>query len=317
MARSTPRSASVRSEITATKKEKPAKLTYDERGLWIRKVGKETTDEFILRVTKIPIAMTKEERLTENNPFRPDKKSDSVSVQSPLLSKFVNDPNDPRSLSSVAKLIQNDENESLYYFTQDGQQFAGFKGDKNSVRANFSGSQENEFFKAQGISIHNHPTQDLTFSPPDIASYIRSNQEEMIVVSPNYAYSLRRDPKSTKQIERGVGFSALGDLKFYLTEKGENIARDFYSKMYNEKEILATKKLLMQYGVNRKDPVTGVSTRKYGDEGVEPSPYTVMRMHYEICVKDVAKKNGFIYTKYSIPNPKKNEQKQTTKQPAE
>jgi hypothetical protein len=75
---------------------------------------------------------------------------------------------------------------------------------------------------------------------------------------------------------------------------------DYDKAFYSEKRIAETKKLVMQYGWGRTDPVTKVKTKMYGDEG-EPSYGLIMKTHGERVMREIATKYGLIYTKYALP----------------
>ena len=183
--------------------------------------------------------------------------------------------------------------ETLFFYNPQGEQTGkaiSHSSDQNAVAPDLN--DQRRFVRSGGVAVHNHPEVDHTFSGPDFKAWLTTNNQEMMVVSPNFAFSLRYAP-DTKVKRPPTGKQNHSDFP-------AQVMAEYDKAFYDPQKIAETKKLVMQYGWGRKDPATGVKTKMYGDEG-EPSSGLVLKTHGERVVRELAKKYGFIYTKYTLP----------------
>lgn len=273
------------------------KLAYDGNGTRVKKVGDEEPLDFFKRAVSLKINMSKEERQEGNPDWNPTSKVYSTQgkfqPQDPTLTNFKNDPADPLSLHSAVMALRNNKFETLFFYNPAGEQAGkaiSHSSDQNMVTTDLN--DQRRFVRSGGVSVHNHPEIDMTFSGPDLKAWITTNNQEMMVVSPNFAFSLRYGPDTTvKRAPNG---------KQNSESTAQQMQTDYDKAFYSEKRIAETKKLVMQYGWGRTDPVTKVKTKMYGDDG-EPSLGLVMKTHGERVMREIASKYGLIYTKYALP----------------
>ena len=203
------------------------------------------------------------------------------------LTGFVNELNDPESLSATLAW-KNNNFETMALFSPDGKRIGTFVGKETSVTIPVDASTA--IVRANGISIHNHPRADLSFSGPDLYNWLQDNYREMIVISPKFAYSIKHTDTS-----RSVppGRRDFGQLP-------SRVQDDFERILYSPKALAETKLLVGRYGWNAKNKVTGEVEKRYGDTHDLPGGI-VVTAHMERAIKYVAKKYGFEYTKYPLP----------------
>jgi hypothetical protein len=273
------------------------KIGYDAKDLRVLTVNGEPVFDSLDKSTAVKISMTKEERIEGNPDWNPTPKVYStqgkLQPQDPTLVNFKNDPNDPQSLHSAVMALRGNKHETLYFYNPQGEQTGkaiSHSSDQNAVAPDLN--DQRRFVRSGGVAVHNHPQIDMTFSGPDFKAWLTTNNQEMMVVSPNFAFSCRYAP-DTKVKRPPTGKQNHSDFP-------AQVMAEYDRAFYDPQKIAETKKLVMQYGWGRTDPVTKVKTKMYGDEG-EPSHGLVLKTHGERIVRELAKKYGFIYTKYTLP----------------
>ena len=268
------------------------KLDFD--GIRVSKVNGEDVQAFYARVLDTKVPMSKEERIDTAPDWNPTPKVYStqgqLKPQSATFADFKNDPNDPNSMHKLVNGLRGNKFETLFMFNPDGSLLAKATSQKDNQAVAPDLNDQRRFIRSAGLSVHNHPEIDMTFSGPDLYSWLTSNNPEMMVVSPNFAFSMSHGD-STQKAPKGKQ-----DNSSYPKE----VQADFEKAYYSERGILETKKLVQRYGWARTNKETGVKTKVYGDEA-EPSSGLVLKTHAERCIRAIAQKYGFKYTKYALP----------------
>jgi hypothetical protein len=281
------------SEVLANSDKVALKLSRTRRGTGpVAKINGEPAEVFFNRALNEPIQMTAADRFPEGS-VREWKHTDRVFSTAGKLTVlsdmpgFVNDPNDPESLHATLAW-RNNSFETMAFFTDTGKRIGTWGGNENSVET--PGEAVLELSRSNGISVHNHPNADITFSGPDIRNWVEANNQEMIVISPKFAYSIRHTDKSRRVPPGRPDF----------TDHGDRVADYFERMLYNPAALAETKLLVGRHGWNAKNKQTGEVEKRYGDTH-QPPNNLVCIAHMERCMKQVAKKFGFEYVKYPLP----------------
>lgn len=100
-----------------------------------------------------------------------------------------------RNILGIERAYRNNKDETLHIYTPQGDLVRSIGGEGAQVRYRRSDVPENS------IMMHNHPRSIGTtgirrignsFSPEDISSAIAANASEIRVVTPTYAFSIKR-----------------------------------------------------------------------------------------------------------------------------
>lgn len=279
-----------RSEVMADESLRLTKK-YGDRGVVTEVNGKASNDFFNAELAK-KVSMTAADRMPEGS-VRPWKHTDRVfssngNKLAPLAKELAGFANEGQDSLAATLAWRNNDFETMAFFDSSGKRLGTFSGEKTSVV--IPGDAVVQLTRANGISIHNHPRADLTFSAPDLQNWLEGNYQEMMVISPKFAYSIRHGANSRKTPAGRADYSQFP----------EKVATEFDKILYSPKAIAETKLLVGKYGWNRKSKSTGVVEKVYGDTA-EPAGHLVVTAHMERAMMHIAKKYGFEYTKYPLP----------------
>jgi len=237
---------------------------------------------------RLTVKMSAEER-TGNPSWYPD--SDLMEKElggeiKPLTNpNFKNEGED--SMHKLAMSWRKNEFESIAFFTKDGK----FLGKTQSAfddphRVEVPNRLAYRLSKEDGVSIHNHPQSDLSFSHTDIQTWLQENVSEMMVVSKNFIYSIRQKEDNSG---RGapVGKRDTGPRPY-------QIAKEFIDSLGDEAEIRKTVDSIARAGWIEK------GKKVYGDEGGVPKQI-VPFAHWNRMLQNLSEKHGFVYKVYRLP----------------
>ena len=155
-----------------------------------------------------------------------------------------------RNILARENNIRNNRDESLHYFDASGTELARLQGKGTSVRA------PKGFVDPQGAIItHNHPRAigrvgimaiGNSFSSTDIMTAVRTDAQEMRVVTPTYTFSMRRP-------SQGWGATAAQVKKEYSAadRKVKKLMNNYISKQGWSADAINRATVLHWHMVNR------------------------------------------------------------------
>jgi len=129
-----------------------------------------------------------------------------------------------KTIEQAIQKIRFDKVENIYIF-KNGKQIRRFKGDSNKVSID-----ENHLFELENSSIiHNHPSGS-SFSIEDVKAITKFKAKELILVTHNHIYTLKRPP-----LGWNINFdneNIINNINTYY-----NLASDEMDKMISKNEI--------------------------------------------------------------------------------
>ncbi|MEX2513514.1 MAG: hypothetical protein WD398_11455 [Cyclobacteriaceae bacterium] len=122
-----------------------------------------------------------------------------------------------KSIRQAIQKIRFEKEEYLYVF-KNGKQFRRYRGEKSYVNIPLE-----YLFELKDTSlVHNHPS-DTTFSLDDVQSAVKYNVRELLVVTKQYVYSIKRP-------ENGWGINFDDKSRQQDLDSCEKIAREMVEK---------------------------------------------------------------------------------------